>query len=126
MVRYAQLAFQLLNVAMVLLSALMVWKAIMWYTQSDSPLVVVLRCVGGRGGSVADAGKALAVGAITVRACSGSMEPAMIKGDVLVLNNAFTPVEVGEIVVFRIHTQEIPIVHRILENRFLYVILGGD
>lgn len=55
-----QLAHQALNLAMVVLTAFMVWKALMVYTQSESPVVVVL---------------------------SGSMEPAFQRGDILYLDN---------------------------------------
>ena len=55
-----QLTNQGLNLAMVVLTALMVWKGLMMYTQSESPVVVVL---------------------------SGSMEPAFQRGDILYLDN---------------------------------------
>ncbi len=38
-----QLAFQILNLAMIVFSALMIWKALMFMTKSESPVVVVLR-----------------------------------------------------------------------------------
>lgn len=38
-----QLAFQGLNLAMIVLSALMIWKSLMVITKSESPVVVVLR-----------------------------------------------------------------------------------
>lgn len=38
-----QLAFQGLNLAMIVLSALMIWKSLMVVTKSESPVVVVLR-----------------------------------------------------------------------------------
>ena len=41
----AQAAFQMLNLAMVVLSALIIWKSAMVYTISESPVVVVLRYV---------------------------------------------------------------------------------
>ena len=81
------LAFQVLNLAMIVFSALMIWRALMVYTKSESPVVVVL---------------------------SGSMEPAFQRGDILFLNNDDRPVEAGEIVVFKVEGREIPIVHRIL------------
>ena len=81
------LAFQILNLAMIVFSALMIWRALMVYTKSESPVVVVL---------------------------SGSMEPAFQRGDILFLNNDDRPVEAGEIVVFKIEGREIPIVHRVL------------
>jgi signal peptidase len=40
-----QLTFQLLNLAMIVFSALMIWKGLMVVTRSESPVVVVLRSV---------------------------------------------------------------------------------
>jgi signal peptidase len=40
-----QLTFQLLNLAMIVFSALMIWKGLMVVTKSESPVVVVLRSV---------------------------------------------------------------------------------
>lgn len=40
-----QLSFQGLNLAMIVFSALMIWKGLMFYTKSESPVVVVLRFV---------------------------------------------------------------------------------
>jgi signal peptidase len=84
-----QLLFQLLNLAMIVFSALMIWKALMFVTKSESPVVVVL---------------------------SGSMEPAFQRGDILFLNNAADVVNVGDVVVFKIKDRDIPIVHRILKK----------
>lgn len=81
-------ALQILNLAMIVFSALMIWKALMYYTKSESPVVVVL---------------------------SGSMEPAFQRGDILFLSNHDDPIRVGEIVVFKIKDRDIPIVHRVLE-----------
>ena len=39
-----QLIFQALNLAMIVFSALMIWKSLMVITKSESPVVVVLRC----------------------------------------------------------------------------------
>ena len=50
------LLFQALNLAMIVFSALMIWKGLMFITKSESPVVVVL---------------------------SGSMEPAFQRGDIL-------------------------------------------
>jgi len=83
-----QLLFQLLNLAMIVFSALMIWKGLMFVTKSESPVVVVL---------------------------SGSMEPAFQRGDILFLNNAVREVHVGDVVVFKIKDRDIPIVHRILK-----------
>jgi len=83
-----QLLFQLLNLAMIVFSALMMWKGLMVLTKSESPVVVVL---------------------------SGSMEPAFQRGDILFLDNSKSNLEVGDVVVFKIRDREIPIVHRILK-----------
>ncbi|CAB9500988.1 peptidase complex catalytic subunit [Seminavis robusta] len=83
-----QLTFQVLNLAMIVFSALMIWKGLMFVTKSESPVVVVL---------------------------SGSMEPAFQRGDILFLNNAKHQVFVGDVVVFKIKDRDIPIVHRILK-----------
>jgi signal peptidase len=83
-----QLTFQVLNLAMIVFSALMIWKGLMFVTKSESPVVVVL---------------------------SGSMEPAFQRGDIFFLNNAVTDVHVGDVVVFKIKDRDIPIVHRILK-----------
>jgi len=82
------LAFQALNLAMIVFSALMIWKSLMVWTQSESPVVVVL---------------------------SGSMEPAFQRGDILFLTNHQDPIRAGEVVVFKIKDREIPIVHRVMK-----------
>lgn len=83
-----QFLFQGLNLAMIVFSALMIWKGLMFITKSESPVVVVL---------------------------SGSMEPAFQRGDILFLNNQNDPIRVGEVVVFKIKDRDIPIVHRVLK-----------
>merc|ERR1719181_1807488 len=82
------LIFQALNLAMIVFSALMIWKGLMFITKSESPVVVVL---------------------------SGSMEPAFRRGDILFLNNQDNPIRVGEVVVFKIKDRDIPIVHRVMK-----------
>jgi len=100
-----QLLFQLLNLAMIVFSALMIWKGLMFVTKSESPVVVVL---------------------------SGSMEPAFQRGDILFLNNAYEDVHVGDVVVFKIKDRDIPIVHRILKvhlneaTGFVELLTKGD
>jgi len=47
--------------------------------------------------------------------CSGSMEPAIQRGDILFLNNGNEPLRAGEVVVFKIKDREIPIVHRVMD-----------
>ncbi|GAB5592339.1 Signal peptidase complex catalytic subunit [Umbelopsis nana] len=84
-----QVALQVLNILMVLTSAMMIWKGLALVTNSESPIVVVL---------------------------SGSMEPAFHRGDLLLLTNpASVPVQVGDICVFQIPHRDIPIVHRVIK-----------
>merc|ERR1712050_798398 len=77
---------QVLNLACIVFSALMLWKGLMVGTRSESPVVVVL---------------------------SGSMEPGFQRGDILFLTlfdeDAYVP---GAVVVFQIEGRDIPIVHR--------------
>lgn len=84
-----QFLYQVLSFAMIVSSALMIWKGLMVVTGSESPIVVVL---------------------------SGSMEPAFHRGDLLLLTNyREEPVRVGEIVVFKVEGRDIPIVHRVIK-----------
>ena len=83
-----QLAFQLLNLALIVCSALMIWKVLVYVTKSESPFVVVL---------------------------SGSMEPAFQRGDILLLSNTDDTIHVGDIVVFKVKDRDIPIVHRCIQ-----------
>lgn len=92
-----QMLFQVLNLAMIVFSALMMWKVLMVLTKSESPVVVVL---------------------------SGSMEPTFQRGDILFLNNAVQDVHVGDVVVFKVKDRDIPIVHRILQVH--HDIMTGD
>jgi signal peptidase I len=66
----------------------MIWKGLIFYTGSESPVVVVL---------------------------SGSMEPAFYRGDILFLSQDPGPFVIGDIVVFKIKGKDIPIVHRVHE-----------
>ena len=84
-----QIVYQILNFAMIVSSALMIWKGLMVATGSESPIVVVL---------------------------SGSMEPAFYRGDLLVLTNDIDdPIRAGDITVFKIEGRDIPIVHRVIK-----------
>uniref|UniRef100_A0A7S3M735 Signal peptidase complex catalytic subunit SEC11 n=1 Tax=Spumella elongata TaxID=89044 RepID=A0A7S3M735_9STRA len=99
-----QLTLQALNLAMIVFSALMIWKGLMVVTKSESPVVVVL---------------------------SGSMEPAFQRGDILFLTNQDDPIRAGEIVVFKIKDRDIPIVHRVMkvhekEDGSVEVLTKGD
>lgn len=80
-----QLATQVLNFALVLSTAFMLWKGISIISDSPSPIVVVL---------------------------SGSMEPAFQRGDLLFLWNRARETQVGEVVVYNVKGKDIPIVHR--------------
>jgi signal peptidase len=60
---------------MIIGSALSLWKTLMLVTLSESPVVVVL---------------------------SGSMEPAYYRGDILFLSFWNNPVQVGDVIVFKI------------------------
>jgi signal peptidase I len=84
-----QLATQVLNFALVLSTAFMLWKGLSVFTNSSSPIVVVL---------------------------SGSMEPAFQRGDLLFLWNRGMDTQVGEIVVYNVRGKDIPIVHRVIRR----------
>ncbi|EPS30110.1 Signal peptidase complex catalytic subunit sec11 [Penicillium oxalicum] len=80
---------QVLNFALVLSTAFMLWKGLSVASASSSPIVVVL---------------------------SGSMEPAFQRGDLLFLWNRSPRAEVGEIVVYNVRGKDIPIVHRVVRS----------
>ena len=63
----------------------MMWKGLWCVCFNESPMVVVL---------------------------SGSMEPSMYRGDILVLFK-YNEINVGDVVVYNVDGQNIPIVHRI-------------
>ncbi|OUM70707.1 hypothetical protein PIROE2DRAFT_1263 [Piromyces sp. E2] len=101
-----EIAHQILNIFMIVTSAFMSWKALALITNSESPIVVVL---------------------------SESMEPAFHRGDLLFLAlPRQEPYVVGDIVVYKIKGQDIPIVHRILkihkndEDGEDYILTKGD
>ncbi|KAJ1965997.1 Signal peptidase complex catalytic subunit [Dipsacomyces acuminosporus] len=99
------LLLQGLTFLSVLTSAFMIWKGLSLVTNSESPVVVVL---------------------------SGSMEPAYHRGDILFLHNGHTPIEVGEVVVYKLKDKPIPIVHRVMKvhtetkNGKQYLLTKGD
>ncbi|CAI0644291.1 unnamed protein product [Colletotrichum noveboracense] len=86
-----QAASQLLNFALILSTAFMMWKGLSVVSDSPSPIVVVL---------------------------SGSMEPAFQRGDLLFLwnRNFLQETDVGEIVVYEVKGKNIPIVHRVIQK----------
>ncbi len=66
----------------------MIWKALIVVSNCESPVVVVL---------------------------SGSMLPAMGRGDILFLWLDDAPFTTGEIIVYKVADRPIPIIHRIIE-----------
>lgn len=66
-------------------SALSMWNMGKLFTNTESPIVVVL---------------------------TGSMEPAFFRGDLLLVTHFKEPLTIGDIIVFKIPNQDIPIVHR--------------
>lgn len=70
-----QLGHQILNLGMIVFSALMMWKGLMCLTLCEAPVVVVLR-YGTRTHRFSG-----------INLSSGSMEPAFQRGDILFLNN---------------------------------------
>ncbi|KHN93752.1 microsomal signal peptidase 18 kDa subunit [Metarhizium album ARSEF 1941] len=86
-----QAAAQLMNFALILSTAFMMWKGLSVATDSPSPIVVVL---------------------------SGSMEPAFQRGDLLLLwnRNIWRETAVGEVVVYNVKGKDIPIVHRVVRK----------
>ncbi|KAH7442969.1 hypothetical protein KP509_02G010700 [Ceratopteris richardii] len=92
-IQVRQLLLQIITLGMIVSLALIMWKGLICFTGSESPVVVVL---------------------------SGSMEPGFQRGDILFLNMGDAPVRAGEIVVFNVDGRKIPIVHRVIkvhENR---------
>ncbi|KAK4343493.1 hypothetical protein RND71_036587 [Anisodus tanguticus] len=87
-IQFRQLVTQAISLGMIVTSALIIWKALMCVTGSESPVVVVL---------------------------SESMEPGFKRGDILFLHMSKDPIRAGEIVVFNVDGREIPIVHRIIK-----------
>ncbi|XP_044522553.1 signal peptidase complex catalytic subunit SEC11C-like [Gracilinanus agilis] len=84
-----QLYYQILNFAMIVSSALMIWKGLIVATGIESPIMVVL---------------------------SGSMETAFHRGDLLFLTNFWKdPIRAGEIVIFKVEGRDIPIVNRVIK-----------
>ncbi|XP_048594419.1 signal peptidase complex catalytic subunit SEC11A isoform X3 [Brassica napus] len=75
-------------IGMIVTSSLIIWKALICVTGSESPVVVVL---------------------------SESMEPGFQRGDILFLHMSKDPIRAGEIVVFNIDGRDIPIVHRVIK-----------
>lgn len=84
---FRQILSQAISLGMVISSALIIWKGLIYITGSESPVVVVL---------------------------SGSMEPGFKRGDILFLYMNKDPIRAGQIVVFN-DGRDVPIVHRVIE-----------
>lgn len=84
-----QVLTQVLNFALILSTAFMLWKGLSVAADSPSPIVVVL---------------------------SGSMEPAFQRGDILLLWNRGMDTKIGEVVVYNVKGKDIPIVHRVVRR----------
>lgn len=81
----------------------MIWNIMKLVLYTESPVVVVL---------------------------SGSMEPSMQRGDVLLLAKN-TPIKNGDMIVYELEGENIPIVHRVMttqidENGELNILTKGD
>jgi len=90
--RKRDLLLSLLSFGMIIADALAIWKGVSYLSGSESPIVVVL---------------------------SGSMEPELYRGDILLLtgpkNGTLTP---GDIIVYNVRDRNIPIIHRVLEQHW--------
>jgi len=101
---FRTLLTQFIVLGTVVSSALMLWKGLMVICNSESPIVVVL---------------------------TGSMEPSFFRGDILFINWDYTNPSPGDIVVYKVPNQVIPIVHRVigiqpLDNGDYIAITKGD
>lgn len=100
------MALQVVNLGMLLSAALIMYKTFMLFSNSESPIVVVL---------------------------SGSMEPGVHRGDLLLLTNydKSDRLVTGDIVVYKLPERQVPIVHRIIKihedpHRNISVLSKGD
>ncbi|KAI4335745.1 hypothetical protein L6164_014357 [Bauhinia variegata] len=104
-IQVRQALTQVVNLGLIVTSALVIWKGLMCLTGSESPVVVVL---------------------------SGSMEPGFKRGDILFLHMSKDPIRTGEIVVFNIDGRDIPIVHRVIkvherrDTGEIFILTKGD
>lgn len=102
-----ELLNQIVTLGFVISSALMIWKTLMFLTNCEGPIAVVL---------------------------TGSMEPAFYRGDLLFLShyeNEDVPYQVGDVILFKLNDKEIPIVHRVIRahtkrNKEFFLLTKGD
>lgn len=78
-------------------SALAAWKTLSCVLNTTTPVVVIL--------TYEKTEEWLS--------CSGSMLPAYRRGDVLLIDNRFSEMKIGDIVIYNIPGRDIPIVHRL-------------
>ncbi|KAJ6715150.1 SIGNAL PEPTIDASE COMPLEX CATALYTIC SUBUNIT SEC11 [Salix viminalis] len=121
-IQIRQLLTQAVSLGMIVTSALIIWKALMCITGSESPVVVVLS------GSMEPGFKRvknkqwqhettlckwleIVVATLQLNICSMKL----FLGDILFLHMSKDPIRAGEIVVFNIDGREIPIVHRVIK-----------
>lgn len=104
--RIAKMIMQVVSLGMLLSGALITYKVFMLISNSESPIVVVL---------------------------SGSMEPGVHRGDLLLLTNYEDRNRLvsGDIVVYKLPERNVPIVHRIIkihedENLEVDILSKGD
>ncbi|KAI5184771.1 signal peptidase I [Nematocida homosporus] len=90
-VKIRTLLLQLVNASYLICSAYMLWKGIGVLCNTDSPVVVVL---------------------------SESMYPGFHRGDILLLANWKKTERAGDICVFQLKKNEIPVVHRIIDKHY--------
>lgn len=81
-----------------LISSYMIWKAVCLFLNNDSPVVCVL---------------------------SESMEPGFKRGDILFIKPPQS-YKIGDIAVFQIYENSIPIVHRIIKKEGNNILTKGD
>lgn len=97
----------------------MMWKGLGLVTNTESPIVVVLRFIPT---SLESLPTYLFLTNTSLDLRSGSMEPAFYRGDLLFLTNPRnTPYVLGDITVYKVPGADIPIVHRVLETHQTYV-----
>lgn len=80
-----------------LLHTYMIWKAICYFLNNDSPIVCVL---------------------------SESMEPGFLRGDILFLQPQHY--KTGDMVVYQVYEKSIPIVHRVIKKQGELLLTKGD
>ncbi|MDY6769662.1 MAG: signal peptidase I [Candidatus Nanohaloarchaea archaeon] len=73
------------------------------------------------------AGVALNTGTPVVAVTSGSMEPALHRGDMVVVQGErWADIETGEVVVFRVEGNPVPVVHRVVTKNATALQTQGD